>query len=109
MQEEMESLHKNRTWDLCEPPKGRRVLTAKWIYERKEGIPEVEDAMWEAHLVVRGCNRKESIDYNEVFSPVVHRTPIRVLLAFIAPFDLELEQLDIRLHSFMGSWRMRFT
>ena len=29
MQEEMESLHKIRTWDLCELPKGRRALTAK--------------------------------------------------------------------------------
>jgi len=27
MQEEMESLHKNQTWDLCELPKGRRALT----------------------------------------------------------------------------------
>jgi len=44
MQEEMESLQKNRTWELCELPKGRRALTAKWIYKRKEGIPGVEDA-----------------------------------------------------------------
>jgi len=44
MQEEMESLHKNQTWDLCELPKGQRALTAKWIYKRKEGIPGVEEA-----------------------------------------------------------------
>jgi len=29
MQEEMESLQKNRTWRLCELPKGWRVLTVK--------------------------------------------------------------------------------
>jgi len=29
MQEEMKSLHKNQTWDLCELPKGQRALTAK--------------------------------------------------------------------------------
>ena len=28
MQEEIESLHKNRTWDLCELPKGCHVLAA---------------------------------------------------------------------------------
>ena len=30
MQEEMESLHKNGSWDLCELPQGRRALTVKW-------------------------------------------------------------------------------
>jgi len=35
MQEKMESLQKNQTWELCELPKGRRALTAKWIYKKK--------------------------------------------------------------------------
>ena len=96
MQEEMESLQKNHTWELCELPKGRRALTAKWVYKRKEGIPGVESARWKARLVVRGCNQKEGIDYNEVFSPVVRHTSIRTLLAFVALFDLELEQLDVK-------------
>jgi len=47
-------------------------------------------------LVVRDCNQKEGVDYNEVFSPIIRRTSIRVLLAFVALFDLELEQLDVK-------------
>jgi len=53
-------------------------------------------------LVVRGCNQKEGIDYNEVFSPVVRHTSIRVLLAFVALFDLELEQLYVKTAFFQG-------
>jgi len=56
MQEEMESLYKNETWELRDLPKGCRALTAKWIYKQKEGIPGVEDARWKTRLVVRGCN-----------------------------------------------------
>jgi len=41
MQEEMKSFQKNQTWKLCELPNGRRALTAKWIYKKKEGIPGV--------------------------------------------------------------------
>jgi len=96
IQEEMESLHKNRTWDLCELPKGRRSVIAKWIYKRKEGILGVEDARWKARLVVRDYNQKEGIDYDEVFSPVIRHTSIRVLLAFVVLFDMELEQLDLK-------------
>lgn len=34
--------------------------------------------------------------FNEVFSPVVKHSSIRVLLAMVALFDLELEQLDVK-------------
>jgi len=71
-----ESLHKNQTWGLCKLPKGRRALTAKWIYKRKEGRPRVEEVRWKACLVVQGCNQKEDIDYNELFSPAVRYSSI---------------------------------
>ena len=48
IEEEMDSLHKNQTWDLGELPKGRRALIAKWIYKRKEGIAGIEDIRWKA-------------------------------------------------------------
>jgi len=77
MQEEMESLYKNKTWELCNLPKGH-VLTTKWVYKRKEGILEVEVTRWEAQLVVLGCNQKEGIDFNEIFSTIAHHSSIRV-------------------------------
>ena len=45
--------------------------------------------------------QKEGIDYNEIFSSVVKHTSIRMLLAIVAQFDLELEQIDVKmfLHS----------
>ena len=95
MQQEMESLYKNRTWDLCELHKGRRTLTAKWIYKRKEGIPGRKmHGGKHAWLFVDTTKRK--VYYNEVFSPVVRHTSIRVLLAFVALFDMELEQFDVK-------------
>jgi len=97
IQEEMESLYKNETWELCDLPKGRRAITAKWIYKRKEGIVGVEDARWTVGLLVRGCNQKEGIDFNKVFSLVVCYISIRVLFAFVALFDLESEQLDVKI------------
>nr|KYP53356.1 Retrovirus-related Pol polyprotein from transposon TNT 1-94 [Cajanus cajan] len=96
MNEEIESLHKNNTWNLTKLPKGKRPLRCKWIYKKKDGIPGVEDPRCKARLVVKGFYQKEGIDFNEIFSPVVRHTSIRILLAFVALFDLELEQLDVK-------------
>ena len=64
--------------------------------KKKDGIPGVENARCKARLVVKGFNQKEGINFNEIFSPVVCHTSIRVLLAFVTLFDLELEQLDVK-------------
>ena len=40
--------------------------------------------------------KKEGIDYNKAFSPVVKHTSIRILLALVAEYELELTQLDVK-------------
>jgi hypothetical protein len=96
MGEEIESLHKNQTWELVKPPKGQKIVGCKWVFKKKKGIPRVENARFKAQLVAKGYTQREGIDYNEVFSPVVKYSSIRVLLAMVAYFDLELEQLDVK-------------
>ncbi|KAG8481133.1 hypothetical protein CXB51_025928 [Gossypium anomalum] len=70
MQEEMESLHKNKTWDLVKLPKAR--------------------------LVAKGYSQVPGVDFTDVFSPVVKHSSIRALLGIVAMHDLELEQLDVK-------------
>ena len=33
MNEEIESLHKNQTWELLESPKGQKIVGCKWIFK----------------------------------------------------------------------------
>jgi hypothetical protein len=35
MVEEMESLHKNETWDLVKLPNGRKPIGSKWVFKKK--------------------------------------------------------------------------
>ena len=46
--------------------------------------------------MAKGFAQKEGIDYNEVFSPIVKHTFIRILLALVAEYELELAQLDVK-------------
>jgi hypothetical protein len=95
MHEEIEALHRNKTWDLVELPKGRKAIGNKWVYKiKRDGNDQVE--RYRARLVVKGYAQKEGIDFNEIFSPVVRLTTIRVVLAMCAAFDLHLEQLDVK-------------
>ncbi|KAJ4721050.1 Retrovirus-related Pol polyprotein from transposon TNT 1-94 [Melia azedarach] len=96
MGDEMESLHKNQTWELTKRPRDKKIITCKWVYKKKEGETSVEGIKYKARVVARGFTQREGVDYNEIFSPVVRHTSIRVLLAIVAHQDLELEQLDVK-------------
>lgn len=96
MKEEMNSLMKNRTWDLVQLPKGKRAIGCKWVYAKKEDVDNNSSVRYKARLLAKGYSQKEGVDYNEIFSPVVKHCSIRVLLALVAQFDLELVQLDVK-------------
>ncbi|KAG9450482.1 hypothetical protein H6P81_010447 [Aristolochia fimbriata] len=91
MKEEMEFLLKNQTWELVELPKGKRAIGCKWVYRNKEPSLKDEPMKYKARLVAKGYAQKEGVDFNEIFSPVVKHTSIRVLLAMVAMHDMELE------------------
>ena len=54
-------------------------------------------------MVAKGYAQKEGVDYNEVFSPVVKHSSIRILLALVAQLNLELAQLDVKTAFFYGN------
>ena len=57
--DEMNSLNKNKTYDLVEVPKGKKVLKNKWVFKlKKDGDKLVK---YKARLVVKGLDRKSHV------------------------------------------------
>ena len=97
MVEEMKSLHKNQTWELVDLPIGKRAIGCKWVYKKKEAISKKQGEQFKACLVPKGYSQRKRVDYDEIFSSVVRHTSIRVVLAMVAHFDMELEQMDVKI------------
>ncbi|GKD85212.1 retrovirus-related pol polyprotein from transposon TNT 1-94 [Tanacetum coccineum] len=95
MQEEIEALHKNKTWELVPLPGGKKPIGNKWVYKIKRNSDDQVER-YRARLVVKGYAQKEGINFNKIFSHVVLMTTVRVVLAMCATYDLHLEQLDVK-------------
>ena len=51
---------------------------------------------YKARFVVKGFNQKKSIDFEEIFSPVVKMSSTRVSISLATRLNLEVEQLDVK-------------
>ncbi|KAL6342838.1 hypothetical protein AAG906_016857 [Vitis piasezkii] len=96
MQDEMESLHENHYFELVKFPKGKRALKNRWVYRVKQE-EHTSQPRYKARLVVKGFNQKKGIDFDEIFSPIVKMSSIRVVLGLAASLDLEIQQMDVKI------------
>ena len=76
--------------------KDSKTIDYRRVFHKKD------NKQYKVRLVTKRYAQKESIDYNEIFSPIVKHTSIRMTLAMVAQFDLELEQMDVKIAFLQG-------
>jgi hypothetical protein len=95
MNEEMESIKKNDTWDLVDLPKEKECIGVKWVYKTKyKANGEVDKH--KARLVAKGFAQEYGVDYNETFAPVARLDTIRMVLAIAAQHNWKVYQMDVK-------------
>ncbi|KAD3337006.1 hypothetical protein E3N88_32526 [Mikania micrantha] len=88
MQDEMNSLYEKNTFELVKLPKGKKALKNKWVYKLKIE-KHTSRPRYKARLMVKGFSQRKGIDFDEIFSPVVKMSSIRIIPGLAASLDLD--------------------
>ena len=80
MQEELQSIESNNTWELVPRPSHQKVIGVKWIYKAKFCSDGSLDK-YKACLVAKGYAQKEGVDYDDTFAPTARYSSIRIVFA----------------------------
>ena len=95
MEEEIQMIEKNNTWELVNRPHGKDIIGVKWVYKTKLN-PDGTIQKHKARLVAKGYSQQPGIDYNETFAPVAHLDTIRALIALASQKGWSIHQLDVK-------------
>eukprot|EP00899_Mesostigma_viride_P011107 jgi/Mesvir1/19999/Mv25399-RA.1 len=93
MLSEINSIRDHAVYSLVSPrtlPAGAKVLPSRWVFAVKS------DGRHKARFVVKGFAQREGIDFNEVFSPTVRASTVRLALALAVTSGFTVKQLDVR-------------
>ena len=94
MIDEYQLIMKNDVWDVVPRPKGKSIITSKWVYMIKHTADDIIEKYKEI-FVARGFSQKEGIDCEEIFSPIARYTSIRSVFSLDVVTKWKIHQIDV--------------
>eukprot|EP00253_Pinus_taeda_P011023 PITA_11023 len=95
MEEEIEAIEMNDTWELVSLPKGKHVIGVKWVYKTKGNIKRKIERN-KARLVVKGYKQQHGRDYGETFMPVAWMETVCTVGVIITQHKWKVYQMDVK-------------
>lgn len=96
MEDEIQMMKSRDVWELVPPQKDKKIIGSRWVYTVKHDENN-QIARYKARLVARGFSQFKGESYEEVFSPVVNFSVIRLIFAtLLCIFKWSHCQIDIK-------------
>jgi hypothetical protein len=95
MNEELDQIEKNNTWELVPRPEDKNVIGSKWVLKNKMN-EKGQVVRNKARLVCKGYAQVEGQDFDETFSPVARLEAIRMFLAYSCHKNFKVYQMDVK-------------
>ena len=104
MDDEIQALKKNDTWDLVPCPVKHNVVGCCWIFKTKlHANGSIE--RHKARLVAKGFSQIHGLDFGDTFNPMVRPATIRIILSIAVTSGWPLHLLDVKnafLHGYLS-------
>jgi hypothetical protein len=95
MNEELDQIEKNNTWEMVQRPEGKNVIGSKWIFKNKLN-EQGQVIKNKARLVYKGYAQIEGLYFDETFMPVAILEAIRMFLAYACHKRFKVYQMDVK-------------
>ncbi|KAK9122098.1 hypothetical protein Syun_019715 [Stephania yunnanensis] len=95
MEEELNMIEKNQTWEIVKRPADRKVIGVKWVFRTKLNANGSINKH-KARLVVQGYAQIDGVDFSDTFALVARLDTIKLLLAIAAQKGWKAYQLDVK-------------
>jgi hypothetical protein len=100
MEEVLNQIEKNETWEIVSRPKDKNVIITTWVFMNK--LNEYGQLTRNKEILVcKGYSQGEGIDFKETFSPVAGLEAMRMFLEFSCFNNFEGYQMDVK-YSFLN-------
>jgi hypothetical protein len=95
MDEELDQIEKNDTWELVPRPMNKNVIDTKWVFMNK--LNEYGQVIRNKYrLVCKGYAQIEGINFEETFSLVSRMEAIYLLLSYACSKNVKVYQMDVK-------------
>jgi len=95
MKDELSMIKKNKTYEVVDRPKDRKIIGVKWVFRTKLNANGSINKH-KARLFVKGYAQVFGVDYLNTFSPVARLDTIQLVLAIAAQNGWKVFQLDVK-------------
>ncbi|GJZ31066.1 retrovirus-related pol polyprotein from transposon TNT 1-94 [Tanacetum coccineum] len=95
MQEEIHQFERLDVWELVDKPLCKNVINIKWLWENKHDEDNTIIRN-KAHLVAKGYDQKEGIDFEESFTRVAQLETVWLFVVYAAHKSFPVYQIDVK-------------
>ena len=95
MNEEYNSIMRNKSWELVQFPKDKVPIGSKWLFKSKFKDDGSIDKL-KARLVANHYSQQEGIDFEETYAPIAKLNTIRLLVALATKQNWRIHKLDVK-------------
>ncbi|KAI1004256.1 hypothetical protein K3495_g3954 [Podosphaera aphanis] len=107
VEEEMDALNRNDTWEIVTRPQNRNVVGSKWVFKiKRKADGSIE--RYKARLVAKGFSPQPGRDCDDTYAPVARYDSLRLLLALAAHKRWKPRQLDVKSAFYRENWTERY-